>query len=154
VAGAEVQAALAAAQAGVDRDRGGGVGAIADAEGDGAVGRVGGDLGGRVLDHALCGFCGFLPFFLGDFGAEPGVFLVFDDAVARYFACFVFVRARSVAGFGVVVFVARIDQGRERKRQAQRLRRDGDCADGEQGHEQGGEKLSHRPTIGALTVPL
>jgi hypothetical protein len=139
VAGAEVQAALAAAQAGVDRDRGGREGPVADGEEDGALAGVGGDFGGRVFEHAIFGFFRF--FF-------AIAFFVFD-------AVFCSVAGNlGLSGFGFFGFVAWIDEGGGRKRQAQRLRRDGDRADCKQGEEQGREKLSHRPTIGALAVPL
>jgi hypothetical protein len=80
VVGAEVDAALAAAEAGIDRDRCGGVGFVADGEGDGVVAGIGGDPGGRVFEDALFRF-GFFPFFGRYFGAELDVLLVFDHAV-------------------------------------------------------------------------
>jgi len=113
VVGTEVDAALVAAEAGVDRDRGRRVGFVADHEGDAAVAGVGGYLGGRVFEDALFGF-GFFPFFGGDFGAELDVFFVFDRAFARVFARFVFVRTLFVAGFGGVGFFVGRDERHRR----------------------------------------
>jgi len=150
VAGAEVDAAPAAAEAGVDRDRGRRVGAVADAEGDRAVAGVGGDLGGRGFDDALFGFGHFPFFFGGDFGAELDVFFVFDRAVVGVHF-FVFVRTRFVAVFG---FFVRRGQRRGRQGQAHCLRRDGGSTENEQGQKQGDKQFSHRPTIGVSAILL
>ena len=119
--GAEVDAAFAPSQAGVDRDRRRRVGFVADDQGDAVVAGVGGDPGGRVFQHAFFSF-GFFGFVGGDFGAELDVFFVFDRAFARFIAFFVF--AGRFVGFGGVGFLFG-DERQRRQRQAQGLRRAG-----------------------------
>jgi len=136
----EVDAAPAAAQTGVDRHRGGIVGPVADGQLEAVGAGLGGQLRGRVFDRTLFAFAGF-------FFAEP--FFVF-------FAGFFFEGPLVGADFGFLGFVF-FGGGQDRGRgdgQAQRLRRNGDQAEGEQSGEQAERELPHRPTIGVSAVPL
>ena len=95
------------------------------------------------------GFFGFAFFFFFDFGAELGVFFVFDRA-ASFFA-FVF---DFVVRFEFVVFRGRGGEAPRGTGQAQRLRRGGAGQREQQQDEEELEKLAHRPFIGAMRGPL
>ena len=97
-------------------------------------------------------------FFFGDFGAELGVFFVFDRAAGffgfDFFPVFGFVAF--FAGFGFFVFFrGRGGQVARQDRQAQRVRRGGGGDQREQQQDQQeGEELAHRPFIGTAAAPL
>jgi hypothetical protein len=138
VLGAEVEAAVGAAQAGVDRDRGGGERLVADHQLDGLAAGQGGELCGRVFEDAFFGFLGFA-FFLGDFGAELDVFFVFDRAAFFFGFGFLF-----IAVFGFVGFFCGFGRAADDVGQRQRRRRSGEDKQREEGEDQAEGKLAHR----------
>jgi hypothetical protein len=138
VLGAEVKAAVGAAQAGVDRDRGGRQSLVVDHQLDGPAAGEGGELRGRVFEDARFGFLGF-PFFFGDFGAELHVFFVFDRAAV--FFGFVFIAVFGFVGFFISGFGRAADDAGRR----QGGRWSGDGEQREEGEDQEKGQLAHRP---------
>lgn len=92
------------------------------------------------------------PFFFGDFGAELGVFFVFDRAAGffGFFSVFTF-----LACFGFFVFFCgRGGEVARERGQAQRVRGGGAGQQREQQQDKQEGELAHRFFIGATRDPL
>jgi hypothetical protein len=99
--------------------------------------------------------CFGFAFFCGEFGAEPGVFFVFDRA-AGFFGLDFFFAFAFFACFGFFVFFGgRGGEGTWEGGQAQRLCRGGGGEQREQQQDQQeGKDLAHRPFIGRAAERL
>jgi hypothetical protein len=138
--GAEVEAAVGAAQPRVDRDRGRRERLVVDHQLDGLTPGQDGELGGRVFEDAHFGFLGF-PVFCGDFGAELHVFFVFDRAAVFTAFSFVFAVDFALVGF----FISGFGWAADDIGQGQRRRRSGNGKQREESEDQEKGQPAHRP---------